>query len=333
MISAPVVSVVVPVFNEEALLGELHRRVIAAIEATGESFELVLVDDGSRDGSWAGMEELARRDARVVLVKLARNFGHQIAITAGVDAARGQAVVVMDADLQDPPEIIGEMLARWREGYDVVYGRRTRRAGESVFKRATAAAFYRLIRRMTAIDIPADTGDFRLMSRRVVDVLKQFQERNRFVRGMVAWIGFRQTAIDYERPARTAGETKYPFRKMLRFAADAIFSFSFAPLRIATGLGLVVSALSFTYAVYAVLARVFGWDVVQGWASLMVAVTFLGGVQLISLGIIGEYVGRIYDEAKQRPLYVGEEGPARDLFGQGKSPGTTDPHDAVRRLG
>jgi dolichol-phosphate mannosyltransferase len=311
MNSHPLLSVVVPVFNEEENLEELHRRITESLAGPGESFELVLVDDGSSDGSLSRMEALAARDPRVVLVRLSRNFGHQVAVSAGVDAAQGQAIVLMDADLQDPPEVVPRMLALWREGFDVVYGRRTRRAGESWFKRATAAGFYRLIRRMTSIDIPADVGDFRLMSRRVVDVLKQFQERNRFVRGMVAWIGFRQTAIDYERQVRAAGETKYPLRKMVRFAADAIFSFSHVPLRIATGLGLIVSTLSFAYGVFTILARIFDWGVVQGWASLMVAVTFLGGVQLVSLGIIGEYLGRVYDEVKQRPLYVGEVERAR----------------------
>jgi dolichol-phosphate mannosyltransferase len=303
---APTVSVVVPVFDEEASLEALHRRVTDVLERAGEAFELVLVDDGSRDGSWDVMQALASRDPRVVLVRLSRNFGHQIAVSAGIDAARGEAVVLMDADLQDPPEVVPEMIARWREGYDVVYGRRIRRLGEGWFKRATAAGFYRIIRRLTAIDIPADTGDFRLMSSRVVAVLKQLPERNRFIRGMVAWIGYRQTAVEYERAERLAGETKYPVRKMARFAADAIVSFSFAPLRLATGLGLVVSTLAFAYGVYAVLAALFEWHVVRGWASLMVAVVFLGGVQLVCVCIIGEYIGRIYDEVKRRPLYVAD---------------------------
>jgi len=302
----PTLSVIVPVFNEEASIAMLHRRVAETLESAGETFELVMVDDGSRDGSWEAMQEAAARDSRVVLVRLSRNFGHQIAISAGIDVARGQAVVLMDADLQDPPELVPRMLACWRDGYDVVYGRRTRRHGESWFKRATAAAFYRLIRRLTTVDIPADTGDFRLMSRRVVDVLKRLQERNRFLRGMVAWVGYRQTAVEYERAERLAGETKYPLRKMIRFAGDAIVSFSFVPLRLATGLGLIASTLSFAYAVYAILAALFKWDVVHGWASLIVAVLFLGGVQLICFGILGEYVGRIYDEVKQRPLYVGD---------------------------
>ncbi len=321
MTSHPVLSVVVPVFDEEENLDELYRRVTESLGASGESFEIVLVDDGSRDGSLSRMQALAAHDPRVVVVRLSRNFGHQVAVSAGVDAARGQAIILMDADLQDPPEVVPRMLALWREGFDVVYGRRTRRPGESWFKRVTAAAFYRLIRKLTSIDIPADVGDFRLMSRRVVDVLKQFRERNRFVRGMVAWIGFRQTAIDYERQVRAAGETKYPLRKMVRFAADAVFSFSHVPLRIATGLGLVVSTLSFAYGVFTILVRLFHWGVVEGWASLMVAVTFLGGVQLVSLGIIGEYLGRVYDEVKQRPLYVGEVERARHDAAAATAPG------------
>jgi polyisoprenyl-phosphate glycosyltransferase len=327
--SHPAVSVVVPIFDEEPIVELLHRRVLETMERSGETWELVLVDDGSRDGSWEKMKALAALDARIVLVRLSRNFGHQLASTAGVDAALGEAVVLMDADLQDPPEVILEMVARWREGYDVVYGRRTSRRGESLFKRATAAAFYRIIRRLTSIDIPADTGDFRLMSRRVVEVLKGFRERNRFLRGMVAWIGWRQAAVPYERAERAAGKTKYPVRKMARFAADAIFSFSFAPLRLATGLGLAVSTLSFAYAVYAVLARAFGWGTVQGWASLMVAVVFLGGVQLVSLGIIGEYVGRIYDEVKRRPLYVGEV----ERAGQATASRPASDHDLRRSAG
>ena len=304
--SSPLLSVVVPVYDEEASLQALHERVSAVLERAGEPFELVLVDDGSRDGSWKKMRELAAADPRVVLVRLSRNFGHQIAVTAGVDAARGEAVVLMDADLQDPPEVIPQMVARWRQGYDVVYGRRTRRHGEGLLKRASAALFYRFIRRLTAVDIPADTGDFRLMSRQVVDVLRSLRERNRFVRGLVAWIGYRQVAVDYERAERAAGVTKYPIGKMMRFAADAVVSFSHAPLRLATGMGLAASTLAFCYAVYAVLAAVFRWDVVHGWASLMVAVLFLGGVQLLCVGIIGEYVGRIHDEVKQRPLYVAD---------------------------
>ena len=297
-------SVVVPVFNEASGLDALHERVSSTLRHAGVAYEIVLVDDGSRDGSWERMAALAERDPHLVLVRLSRNFGHQVAITAGLDHACGEAVVVMDADLQDPPEVVPQMIERWRAGYDVVYGRRERRLGEGLFKRATASLFYRLVRRLTAVEIPADTGDFRLMSRRAVEAFRSLQERNRFVRGMVAWVGFRQTAVDYVREARHAGETKYPVRKMVRFAGDAIFSFSHVPLRFATGLGLASSTAGFGYAVYAILARVLGWPTVQGWASLMVAIIFLVGVQLISLGIIGEYIGRIYDEVKARPLYL-----------------------------
>ena len=315
-------SVVVPVYDEAAGLDALHERLTSTLQRAALPYEIVLVDDGSRDGSWERMTELARRDPRLVLVRLSRNFGHQIAITAGLDHARGEAVVVMDADLQDPPEVVPRMIERWRAGYDVVYGRRERRLGEGLFKRGTAAVFYRLVRRLTAVDIPADTGDFRLMSRRAVDALRTLQERNRFVRGMVAWVGFRQTALDYVREARHVGETKYPVRKMVRFAGDAIFSFSHVPLRVATWLGLVSSLVAFGYAVYAILARLLGWPTVQGWASLMVAIIFLGGVQLISLGVIGEYIGRIYDEVKARPLYltqavVRSEKSAPDLRAEG----------------
>ena len=307
MHNQPAVSIIVPVFNEEEILEMLYRRTVEALELCGEPFELVLVDDGSDDKSWEKMCGMAACDTRLVLVRLSRNFGHQVAITAGIDAARGDAVVLMDADLQDPPEVVPEMLALWRSGYDVVYGRRSCRHGESWFKRATAAGFYRLIRWLTSIDIPADTGDFRLMSRRVVEVLKQLRERNRFIRGMVAWIGWRQTAVDYERGERRVGKTKYSLRKMVRFAGDAIVSFSHAPLRIATGLGLLVSMLSFGYGVYSALSGLFDWPVVQGWTTPLIAIVFLGGVQLLSLGIIGEYVGRISDEVKQRPLYVADE--------------------------
>jgi dolichol-phosphate mannosyltransferase len=305
---APItLSVVIPVFNEEESLQALHQRLGSALERAGVSYEIVLVDDGSRDRSWERMCMLADLDPRYSLVRLSRNFGHQIAITAGVDQARGDAVVIMDADLQDPPEVVLEMLARWRDGADVVYGRRRHREGETWFKLATATAFYRLIRQLTTVNVPADTGDFRLMSRRAVEALRRLGERNRFVRGMVAWVGFRQEELLYDRAARHAGETKYPLRKMLRFAGDAIFSFSFVPLRLATLFGLLVSGVSFGYAIYSVLAKIFDWDVVHGWASLMVAVLFLGGVQLVSLGILGEYLGRVYDEVKARPLYLAQE--------------------------
>jgi len=306
-VNHPTLSIVIPVFNEEEVLPTLGERLAAVTAQAGLPYEIILVDDGSRDRSWNEMCALAERDPHVVLVRLSRNFGHQLAITAGVEHARGDAVVIMDADLQDPPEVVLEMLEHWRDGADVVYGRRRVRAGESRFKLATASGFYRLIRRLTTVDIPADTGDFRLMSRAAVDALNRLGERNRFVRGMVAWIGFRQDEVLYDRAARFAGTTKYPLRKMLRFAADAIFSFSYVPLRVATLCGATVSMASFIYAMYAVMARIFNWNVVHGWASVMVAVVFLGGVQLICVGLLGEYVGRIYDEVKKRPLYIARE--------------------------
>jgi dolichol-phosphate mannosyltransferase len=307
MSSMPVTcSVVVPVFNEEEGLAELHRRTTGVLQQEGVTFELVLVNDGSSDRSLEVMCEIARRDPRVVVVNLSRNFGHQAALTAGLDHARGDAVVVMDADMQDPPEVIPRMLARWREGYDVVYGQRTRREGEGLFKRVTASAFYRLIRRLTAVDIPADTGDFRLVSRRCAEAMRSLRERNRFLRGLVAWVGFRQVAVPYERHARFAGQTKYPLRKMVAFATDAVVSFSSTPLRMATALGFIVSAASFAYAGYAVYLKIVSGRSLPGWASLMVGVVFLGGVQLLCLGIIGEYLGRMYDEVKARPLYLVE---------------------------
>lgn len=299
-------SVIVPVFNEEAVIPELHRRTTAVLADLGLEYELILVNDGSRDRSLELLCELATRDPRVVVVNLSRNFGHQLAITAGVDHARGDAVIVMDADMQDPPEVIPAMIARWREGYDVVYGRRTRREGEGIFKRATASLFYRFIRRLTAVDLPADTGDFRLMSRRSADAMRAMRERNRFLRGMVVWAGFRQVAVPYERHPRFAGETKYPLRKMIAFATDAVVSFSSTPLRLATGLGFAISCASFAYAAYSVYIKVFSGRSLPGWASLMVGVVFLGGVQLLCLGIMGEYIGRVYDEVKGRPLYLVE---------------------------
>jgi glycosyltransferase involved in cell wall biosynthesis len=298
------ISLVVPVFDEAGILPLLHERLTSAMQRVGLSYEIVLVDDGSRDESWAEMEKLAERDWHLVLIRLSRNFGHQIAITAGLDHSRGDAVVTMDADLQDPPEVVIEMIERWKQGNDVVYGRRQQRLGEGPLKRGTASLFYRLMRRLTSIDIPADTGDFRLMSRQAVEALTKLRERNRFVRGMVAWVGFRQTSVGYVREARHQGETKYPLRKMVRFAADAVFSFSFAPLRFATWLGLAASTAAFGYGIYAILARIFDWGTVAGWASLIVAIVFLGGVQLTCLGVIGEYIGRIYDEVKARPLYL-----------------------------
>lgn len=300
----PFLSIVVPVFNEEAILPELHRRLTAVGATLEHDYEIVLVNDGSRDGSLAQMEALSHQDPRVRVIDLSRNFGHQIAITAGTDFAGGQAVVVIDADLQDPPEVILQLVEKWREGFEVVYAVRAKRRGETWFKLATASVFYKLIRSITSVDIPADTGDFRLMDRKVVEALRQIRERHRFVRGLVSWVGFRQTGVSYVREERYAGVTKYPLRKMLKFAFDGITSFSFMPLQIATYVGFAVSGLSFLGICWVFFESMIAHQTVQGWSSLMVAVLFLGGIQLLTIGLIGEYVGRIHDEIKQRPLYL-----------------------------
>ncbi len=299
-------SVVVPAFNEEDNVDAMVERVTAALAGEVEGLEVVFVDDGSRDATWERVAAAAERDPRVRGLRFARNFGHQAAVTAGVDAARGRAVVIIDADLQDPPEVIPELVARWREGFEVVYAQREVREGETWFKRTTASAFYRLLRAITNVDIPLDTGDFRLMGPRAVAAFRALPERNRFIRGLVSWIGFRQTAVRYRRHARRAGETKYPLKKMMRFALDGITSFSFLPLRLATWLGFVVSALAFLYIVVVVVLKFMGinWP---GYTSMMASILFLGGVQLIMIGVLGEYLARVFDEVKRRPLYlVGE---------------------------
>ncbi len=301
-------SVVVPCFDEEAVIGKIHRRLVVTLETVSDlEFELVYVDDGSRDATLDLLRGLRRADARVRVLALSRNFGHGMAVTAGLECAAGDVVAVIDADLQDPPEIIPEMLARWRAGADVAYGLRAERDGETRFKRWTASAFYRLLDRLADIPVPLDTGDFRLMDRAVVDAFLAMPERDRFVRGMVAWTGFRQEPVPYRRAARAAGESKYPFGKMLRLAIDGIASFSLVPLRLATWLGLLVSGLACAGIVYAVVLRLFTATWVSGWTSLLVAVLFLGGVQLLCLGVLGAYLGRIYGEVKRRPLYLVKE--------------------------
>lgn len=304
----PLVSIVVPCYNEEEVLPATHKRLQSMMDsAPSYAFEIIFVDDGSADRTLEILRSYAQGDARMRVLTFARNFGHQIAVTAGIDAASGDCVALIDADLQDPPEVILEMLEKWEEGYDVIYGVRKSRPGETAFKRASAKAFYRVLNRLSSVDIPLDTGDFRLMSRPVVDVLKSMPEKHRFVRGMVAWSGFRQTALPYERDVRQAGVSKYPLRKMLKFASDGIISFSSTPLKLATNLGLIASGLAVLGVVYVLFLRIFTSIWVEGWTALMIAVLFMGGVQLISLGVIGEYVGRIYEESKDRPLYILKE--------------------------
>lgn len=301
----PVLSVVVPIYNEVETIAELHRRVATALEEL--DFELVLVDDRSSDGSWDELRVVAAKDPRVRLVRLSRNFGHQVAITAGLDAARGEAIVLMDGDLQDPPEVIPELVEQWRAGYDVVYAIRAHRAGETRFKLVTARLFYRLMRRMSQFDIPENAGDFRLLSRRAAEAMRAMPERARFLRGMTSWIGFRQTGVEYRRDARYAGTTKYPLRKMVRFAFDAVTSFSTAPLRIVSGLGLLMVIFCFAYLVYALVVRFATHSAVAGWTTVVVLVLLIGGIQMLSLGIVGQYIARIFEEAKNRPLYLIDE--------------------------
>jgi glycosyltransferase involved in cell wall biosynthesis len=304
----PTLSLVIPIFNEEAVIPELDRRLKAVLAAWADlidSWEVVFINDGSRDDSLLQLRKMAEAESRYKVLSFARNFGHQMAITAGIDRAEGTAVVVMDADLQDPPEVVREMITLWRQGFDVVYGVRRKRAGETFFKKLTAAAFYRLLRAMLGgISIPADAGDFRLMSRPVVLAMRALKERHRFVRGMVAWVGFRQTAAYYDREARFAGETKYPLRKMVRFAIDGITSFSTVPLRFATWLGVFAGLVAVVIALWAVYIKLFVSGAVQGWTTIMIVVALGTSAQLLMIGILGEYIGRIYEEVKRRPLYL-----------------------------
>jgi dolichol-phosphate mannosyltransferase len=300
----PTLSLVLPIYNEEEVIPELHKRLQEFLTKLALPAEVVFVNDGSRDRSMELLRGIAGEEPRYRVVSFARNFGHQRAITAGVDFARGKAVVVMDADLQDPPEVVLEMVAKWREGFDVVYGRRRKRAGETWFKLLTARAFYRVFAAMIPIQVPLDTGDFRLMSRRVVVVLRELRETHRFVRGMVAWVGFKQTEVLYDRPARFAGDTKYPFRKMVAFAIDGITSFSVLPLRFATYMGMLMILASVGVIAWALVAKYVLHQVVQGWTGIMIVVAVFASVQLLMIGILGEYIGRIYEEVKRRPLYI-----------------------------
>lgn len=297
-------SVVVPMYNEELVVLETYKRLKQVMDSVQEPYEIVFVNDGSRDKTAAIISEICETDKNVKFVDFSRNFGHQVAITAGMDFAQGDTIVVIDGDLQDPPEVIPKMIQKWKEGFDVVYGKRTERKGETFFKKFTSKAFYRFLRKMTDVDIPVDTGDFRLIDRKVCDALKHINEKNRYIRGLISWLGFKQSAVEFSRDKRFAGETKYPLKKMLRFAFDAITSFSYKPLKLASYAGMFLSLFSFIYLLIVLYQRVFTNKAIQGWASTMAVSLFFNGIVLLILGIIGEYIGRIYDEAKGRPLYV-----------------------------
>ena len=300
-------SIVVPVYNEIESLAELHNRLEVVLDSLGSPWELILVDDGSTDGSTKEILRIADQDPRIMPIIFSRNFGHQIAITAGLDYSSGEAVIIIDSDLQDPPEVIPDLVEKWKDGYEVVFAVRTERVGEGWFKKFTASLFYRIILRITDVKIPLDAGDFRLLDRQAVDTLNQMRERHRFPRGMAAWIGFRQIGVPYRRAARFAGTTKYPFRKMFRLALDAVTGFSYFPLQLATYLGFICAGVSAIAIPVVIAMRLTGSQAFLGQASTLLAVLFLGGVQLISLGILGEYLGRLYDEAKGRPLYIVRE--------------------------
>ncbi len=297
-------AVVVPAYNEGDGLRAFHQRLAAVLDRLELDSRVVYVDDGSRDDTWAVMQSLAAQDGRVATLRLSRNFGKELALTAGLDYADADAVLVIDADLQDPPELIPDFIARWREGFDVVYGTRDERVGESWIKRWTAAAFYRLIGRISTVAIPADTGDFRLLDRRAHDALKGLRERHRFMKGLFAWVGYRQTALVYQRDPRHSGTSKFNYWKLWNFAIEGITSFSTVPLRVATYTGLLTALLAFAYGIWVVMKALLFGDTVRGYPSLMAVILFLGGMQLLALGIIGEYLGRLFTEAKQRPLYL-----------------------------
>lgn len=307
-VKVPLLSIVVPCYNEEQVIAETINRLKSfCSQLVDLDVEFIFVDDGSRDGTRERLKECIAEDRRFKLIAFARNFGHQIAVTAGLDAAIGDAVVLIDADLQDPPEVVHQMISKWHEGYDVVYGTRTERPGESAFKLATSRGFYRLLNRLSDIPIPLDTGDFRLMSRAVVNTLKAMPERDRFVRGMVSWVGFKQISLPYKRVERFAGESKYPLRKMLHFAVDGILSFSTKPLQLSIALGLGSALIALVGIIYVLFLRIFTDIWAPGWTAMMIALLFMGGVQLVFIGVLGEYIGRIYNEVKNRPLYVVSE--------------------------
>lgn len=301
------ISVVVPLYNEEEVINESYKRIKAVMDSSGEEYELLFIDDGSRDATADLTREIASNDSNVRFISFSRNFGHQIAITAGMDYAKGDAVVVIDADLQDPPEVILQMIEKWKQGFEVVYGKRVKRKGETAFKKITAKLFYRFLRMVTDVDIPVDTGDFRLIDKKVCEVMKRINEKNRYVRGLISWVGFRQCAVEYIREERFAGETKYPLKKMLKFAGDGILSFSYKPLRVATYIGFTISAASFIYLVVVILQKLLGYATQDGWASILAVLLLCNGIMLMLMGIMGEYIGRIYDECKNRPIYIIKE--------------------------
>lgn len=297
-------SIVVPVYNEQEVIDETYKRLTAVFKEYFMDIEYIFINDGSRDNTYTKLSEIASKNSGVRVINFARNFGHQIAITAGMDYAKGDAIVIIDADLQDPPEVILDMVKKWQEGYEVVYGKRLKREGETFFKKFTAKMFYRFLDSMTDVKLPVDVGDFRLIDRKVCDAMKMLPERSRYVRGLVSWVGFKQSSVEYKRDKRFAGETKYPLKKMIKLAGDGIFSFSYKPLKLATFAGMFVSALSFLYLVIVLIQKFVKNDVASGWASSMAVSLFFNGVMLIVIGIMGEYVGRIYEEVKARPLYI-----------------------------
>ena len=300
-------SIVVPVFNEELVVAESYKRLKKVMDGLKEPYEIVFVNDGSRDKTALMVGKICEADKNIRFIDFSRNFGHQTAVTAGMDYAEGEAIIVIDADLQDPPEFIPKMIEKWKEGYDVVYGRRSERKGDTFFKKVTAAMFYRFLRKMTDVDMPVDAGDFRLIDRKVCEALKLVNERNRYIRGLISWLGFKQIGLEFSRDKRFAGETKYPLKKMIKFAFDAITSFSYKPLKLASYTGVGLSILSFIYLIVILYLRLFTDKTIQGWTSILAVNLFFNGIVLIILGIIGEYIGRIYDEAKGRPLYVVRE--------------------------
>ena len=303
----PVYSVVIPSYNEQEVIAETYARLSNVVTGMGETYELIFVNDGSTDKTAHIVAEFCEKDPTVRLINFTRNFGHMSAISAGMENARGQAVFVIDADLQDPPEVFPEMAAKWKEGYHVIYGKRIERKGESIFKRLSARIFYRFLRRMTSVDLPPDTGEFRLIDRKVCDAVNKLPEKSRYIRGLVSWVGFKQIPIEYVREERFAGVTKYPLRKMITFAMDAITSFSYKPLKLATMLGFSISLLSFLYILYVIYQRFFTDRTITGWASTIAAILFTQGIVLMILGLMGEYIGRIYTELQNRPNYIIQE--------------------------